>query len=318
MQANMREKDVQLNRRVIDAASALAVCDPNLGIIDPKSMEELRQEFKDVRKDALRYVRSIPSVLGFYDKELKASITLFLQRYDDFPELVRQHNIPLMKIRLHEALSKFSILELGQDIIMPLEQDRLIEPFTVLKKDLFDHTIAHLHIVGFDSEDLKDDADLFLKQYDQLPDRMREHNIPILQKIFSDASAALSDCGDIEELIPFDSTNKYPAPYKKIKDDLIDCSDKYLHRIGTDDKRLKNDLDLFLRRYENYPRLIVGHNLTVMRDHILDSASALTVCDPSLGIIEPGEVHTLLIPFDGLKRNLCDDSGSYFRSYGLE
>ena len=314
----MKEKDADLNRRVIDAASALSSCDPSLGLIHPKGMEAIRQSYKDVRRDALRYNRSIPHALGFVDKELKANISVFLQKFDDYPDIVREHNIPLMKYHLDAALSEFSRLDLGQDIIMPLVQDRMIEPFNALKKELFDHSKEHIHIVGLDDDSLKPDVDRFLEQYRLLPDVMREHNIPILHRILTEASAALSDCGDSPDLIVFDSNHKYPAQYKKIKDDLIDCSDKYLHRIGTDDKRLKNDLDLFLRRYEHYPRLIVGHNQDIMRKRIYGAASALTVCDPSLDIIEPGETDSLRIPFNGLKQDLCDESGRFFRTYGLE
>ena len=314
----MKEKDADLNRRVLDAASALSSCDPSLGLIYPKGMEAIRQSFKDVRRDALRYNRSIPHALGFADKELKANISIFLQRFDYFPEVVREHNIPLMKKRLDAALSEFSRLNLGQGIIMPLVQDRMIEPFTALKRELLDHSKEHLHIIGLDDPNLKADADRFLKQYDYLPVLMREHNIPILKRILVDASAALSSCGDSSDFIPFDSAHKYPAQFKKIKDDLIDCSDKYLHWIGTDDKSLKNDLDLFLRRYENYPRLIVGHNQGIMRKRITNAAKALTVCDQSFGIIEPGWIDSLLVPYDSLKHDLCDETGSYFRYYGLE
>ncbi len=314
----MKEKDADLNRRVIDAASALSCCDPSLGLIDPQGLEDIRKSFRDVRKDALRYNRSLPRALGFADKELKANISLFLQRFDDFPEIVREHNIPISRRRLEDALSEFSKLDLGQGILMPSEQDLRIEPFTSLKKELFDHSKAYIHIVGLDDESLRSDIDRFLVQYQQLSDLMREHNVPILKMILSDASNALSSCDDTSELIPFDSGNKYPAQFKKIKDDLIDCSDKYLHRIGTDDIRLKNDVDLFLRKYEGYPRLIIGHNQRTMRKRILDAAAALSVCDASLGIIEPGTTDSLLAPFEDLKQGLCDRSGNYLRPYGLE
>jgi len=314
----MKEKDAYLNRRVIDATSALSCCDPSLGLIDPQGLEDIRQSFRDVRKDALRYNRSIPHALGFADKELKANISLFLQRFDNFPERVREHNIPFSRKRLEEALSEFSKLDFGQGVLMPLEQDRRIEPFTALKKELFDHPKAYIHLVGLDDESLRSNVDRFLMQYQQLPILMREHNIPILKTILSNASVALSSCDNTPDLIPFDSRNKYPAQYKKIKDDLIDCSHKYLHRIGTDDIRLKNDVDLFLRKYESYPRLIIGHNQRIMRKRILYAATALSVCDPSLGIIEPGTTDYLLAPFEDLKQSLCDRSGIYFRPYGLD
>lgn len=313
----MKEKDADLNRRVLDATSALSSCDSNLGIIDSQGMEDIRQIHKGTRKDALRYIRSIPSALGFSDKELKTNITILLQRFDDFPELVREHNIPLMSGYLNGLQHDFSIMDLSQTIIIPTEAEKILEPFTIQKKRLLDIPKSHMHILGLDDEHLKSQLELFLEEYLNFPDVVREHNIPLLKKCLTEASTNLSTCGNDQDLIPVDTLSDRLKPYNRIRADYIDCSKRYLHQLGMDDDRLKHDIDLFQRKYDYYPRLIYLYNLDIIRRTLSEAISALSVCDPNLGIIEPGELSSLLSPYEDLKRDICDER-HYYKKYGLK
>ena len=181
----MNDRDAALNRRVIDAASALTDFDPDLGLIDPEVFEKLLFPHKDIRDEARKRSRGFLFRLGFVNKEFKTNVTAFLKRYDEYLDKVRAHNIPIMKKRLVDLESELSGYDFGMVLIDEQGLNGIVKTFADAKRDLLEQPKEYLNMLGVDDKGLRPYIDRFLDSYAVFPDRVREHNIHIVKKLLS-------------------------------------------------------------------------------------------------------------------------------------
>ena len=313
----MNDRDAALNRCVIDAASALTDFDPDLGLIDPEVFEKLLFPHKDIRDEARKRSRGFLFRLGFVNKEFKTNVTAFLKRYDEYLDKVRAHNIPIMKKRLVDLESELSGYDFGMVLIDEQGLNGVVKTFADAKRDLLEQPKEYLHMLGVDDKGLRPYIDRFLDSYDVFPDRVREHNIPILKKLLSDASERMGRCDVGPILIYPKDENVALAPYTVLKTDILGRSKHGIHLLGLDDEAVKSDIGLFLKRYEDHPKVVRSHNLSVIRNRISDAASALSTCD-SEELIDPADFDAILSPYTELKEDLCDPSSEYHAVFRID